>query len=136
MTWKRVSLILAVLWTLVIMAVCWIPMSLLGSDGGTGGGIFDIPYFDKIVHFGVFVGFAVLWHLATTGPRQSLRIIAWGIGLAILTEVVQQLPLIGRQSDVEDAACDVAGLVLGTLVVRWLMASTSRNKASTLAETL
>jgi hypothetical protein len=135
MTLKRVSLILAILWTTAIMAICWVPMSLFGSGDDTGRRLFDIPYFDKIVHFGVFLVFAVLWHLATSGPRRSFQIIAWGTGLAILTEVVQQLPLVGRESDLDDVACDVAGLLLGTLIMRRLAASTTRKPASALAET-
>jgi len=135
MSLKRAFLILAILWTLGIMAVCWVPMSLFGSGDGTGRGLFDIPYFDKIVHGAVFLGFAVLWHLATSGTRRSFQIVAWGVGLAILTEVVQQLPLIGRQADLDDIGWDVAGLVLGTLIVRRLTASTSRKPASALAET-
>lgn len=132
---KRVSLILAILWTTAIMAMCWVPMSLFGSGDDAGHGLFDIPYFDKVVHFSIFVGFAVLWHLATSGARRSFQIVAWGIGLAILTEVVQQLPLIGRESGFDDAAFDVAGLLLGALVMRRLTASTSRKPASALAET-
>lgn len=135
MTLKRMSWILAILWTAAIMAICWVPLSLLGSDDDPGHGLFDIPYFDKVVHFGVFVVFAVLWHLATSGKRRSIQIVAWGTGLAILTEVVQQLPLVGRQSDLDDVACDVAGLLLGTLIMRRLAASTSRRQAVALAET-
>lgn len=135
MTLKRVSMILAILWTTAIMAMCWVPMSLFGSGDDPGHGLLDIPYFDKVVHFGVFVGFAVLWHLAASGARRSFQIVAWGIGLAILTEVVQQLPLIGRESGLDDAAFDVAGLLLGTLIMRRLAAARTWKPASSLAET-
>jgi glycopeptide antibiotics resistance protein len=135
MTLKRAFLTLAILWTLGIMTVCWVPISLFGSDDGPGRAMFDIPYFDKVVHFGIFLVFAMLWHLATTGSRQSLQIVVWGIGLAILTEVVQKLPIVGRQSDIDDAACDIAGVLLGVLIFRWLAATTARKLTPTLAET-
>jgi VanZ family protein len=134
MTLKRAFHILAAGWTLVIMGLCWIPASLLVESGGAEERILGIPL-DKVIHFSIFLGFAILWHLAKTESRHSMRIVVGGIVLAILTEVVQGLPMIARQSDVDDAVFDIAGVLVGTLIMRRVVTISARKSAATLAET-
>ncbi len=80
-----------------------------------------VPNFDKVVHAGVFVVFAVLWVRAcvcSTAP--GLWIALGGVGLAVVTEVGQILPAVGRDASVADALTDVIGLVVGLAVAPFI----------------
>lgn len=129
---RRIWVALAVLWTFGIMIACWIPASLLTSQVDPDSGVFDIPYLDKIIHFGIFLVFTVLWLLASTDPRRLLRVAVGGVGLAVLTEAVQHIPAVGREFDLVDAVCDVVGILVGVLLLRVVALSIRGALAATL----
>jgi hypothetical protein len=118
------------LWTLFILGVCWVPAPWLGHAGvDEGGWTWNIPHLDKIIHLGLFAIFAILWARVdlprrSSGWTVSLWIFGLGVILAILTEVVQDLPAIGRDSGLDDALADVAGLLVG-FILSWLSAHRS-----------
>jgi hypothetical protein len=124
---------MATLWTLAIMALCWLPMDSIPKQGGSGFWLFDLPFFDKIVHFGIFAVFAVFWSMAAPGPAHAKKILAGGVVLAVLTEVVQMLPAIGRQSDLDDGLCDVAGVLVGLGAMAFVFGYLTRRSAGRLA---
>ena len=76
---------------------------------------------DKVVHAGIFFGFAWAWTWA--GPARdrgrAARLLAAGIALAVATELGQGLSVIGRDPNFLDALADVAGLGLG-IGAAWL----------------
>ena len=99
---------LALLWTLLIAVACAIPGDRLPPTA--------ILTYDKVGHFGLFVGFGFLWALALAGPagRRAGRVFAAGVAYAVFTEVAQQtVPFINRSGDPFDALADVAGLAAG-----------------------
>lgn len=103
--------LLAILWALVILALCSIP----GPD------LPDVNIFgiDKVGHFGVFFIGAFLWMQAW--PRSTARVLAAGLVFSILTEIYQGvLPFLGRSPDPFDVVADALGLVIGLLLWRWL----------------
>ena len=107
----RLWLAAALFWTLIIMAVCWIPITVLQN------GIGDehpkaFPHFDKVVHAGIFAVFGLLWLRTVPGKARYLVVLAAGAVLAVITEYGQSLPIIGRDGDVADGVCDVLGVVL------------------------
>ena len=74
--------LLAIVWTLGILAACTIP----GSDLPK----INIVSFDKAAHFVVFAGFGWLWMWALREtPRRTWRVLAFGLAYAVLTEIYQ-----------------------------------------------
>ena len=105
---KRLFTGLAVLWTIVILGLCFLP----------GNEIPDvrIPLADKWVHFIIFGCWAWLVLMARARASRKTLIIA-AIAAALfgwLVEVLQgQLSFLGRTQDNMDALADAVGGVLG-----------------------
>lgn len=115
----RFRLILASLWTVVILVLCWTPRQYV-QKAEENTQWFAIPNFDKVVHWGIFVAFTVLW-LRTSRSRTRYPAVAIaGLGLAVLTELGQLLPRIGRDASVADGITDMIGLALGMILARRL----------------
>ena len=80
----------------------------------TGGGEpFVVPHLDKVAHLGLFAVPTAL--AALLGSRGALLVLALH---ALVSEPLQGWLTGGRQSDPWDTAADLAGMVLGVLVVR------------------
>jgi VanZ family protein len=105
----------AVLWTIVIMVLCWLPRAAIHKLEYESTW-FKLPNFDKVVHAGIFVVFSLLWVRVWASPRQRLWAILGGFGLAVLTEVGQLVPAVGRDASVADGLTDCAGVLLGIAV--------------------
>jgi hypothetical protein len=105
----------AILWTVVIMVLCWLPRAAIHEleDESTW---FKVPNFDKVVHAGIFVVFSLLWVRVWSSPRQRLWAILGGFGLAVLTELGQLVPAVGRDAEIADALTDCAGVLVGIAV--------------------
>jgi VanZ family protein len=101
----------------LILVACWIPPQHLAVDESTGG-FLKIPNLDKVVHTGIFFVFAVLWMRLGTGRRWAMRVLIGGVLLAIISELGQELPFVGRDAGVMDTLADVAGVVLGIVAYR------------------
>jgi VanZ family protein len=105
-------LVLAVLWTLAIMTVCWLPRHVV-REIEDDSSWFKIPNFDKLVHCAIFVVFSILWARVWSARRQFAWVILAGLGLAVVTEVVQELPVVGRDASLYDALTDIVGVLIG-----------------------
>ncbi len=111
---RRPRLVIAVLWTLVIMVLCWMPGRMVHQlEDGSHWFLFKIPSLDKLVHGGIFIVFAILWARLGTSRRRFTWIALAGLGLAVLTELVQKLSVIGRDGSFADGAIDFAGILVG-----------------------
>ena len=106
--------LLAVLWTLLILAACTIP----GKDIPS----INIVSFDKFAHFGIFAGLGWLWMWALQGTLTSRmkRVLVFGITYAIFTEIYQGLLPFEREPDPLDALANIAGLVTAVVLYRAL----------------
>jgi len=102
----------AVLWTLIILTLCWLPKTVV-QEVEKDSSWFQIPNFDKLVHWGIFLLFAVLWLRVGATPWRFLWVALGGLVLAIVSEVVQTIPIIGRDATIGDGVTDCIGLVLG-----------------------
>src|SRR5262249_40798949 len=91
----------AALWTLAIMTMCWIPDDLL-QEVESDSSLFMIPDLDKVVHWGIFAAFSVLWLRVGLSRSRYLWVAVGGIALAAVTEIVQTLPWIAREGEVSD----------------------------------
>jgi hypothetical protein len=102
----------AIFWTVVIMALCWLPGSIVQEFEG-GSSWFTIPDLDKLVHAGIFIVFSILWARAFSSRGRFAWIALGGLGLAIVTELAQKLPVVGRDGNIADTLTDAAGVLAG-----------------------
>jgi hypothetical protein len=117
---KRLRLLSAVFWTLIILILCWTPQIYLPVVEGPESWKIRL-HLDKVVHVGIFAVFSVLWLRALPAARKTyLWVGLSGLALAALTESVQNLPIIQREGEVQDAAADFAGVLLGFPAFLWM----------------
>lgn len=96
----------AVLWTILIVVACTLPGKELPVAPVIG--------FDKVVHVGMFVGWACLWMLLY--PGRVLWLILLGVVFGISIEFYQQMLPFDRTFDWWDAFADGVGTLLGTVL--------------------
>ena len=101
----------------VLPAVAWAAgtwwLSSLSSPPGAG--MVDLPFADKIAHFGLFTVQAALLRVAGASFGAAVRFTA---ALGALDELHQAF-VPGRYPDLTDLAADIAGAVLGAAAVGW-----------------
>lgn len=102
------DLVAAALWTLGIGIAVVLPGSYIPGTG------WDV---DKLVHFAMFFGYAVLWvrALRPRVRRPWLWVLVTGVVYSVGTELLQTWLPDERFGDPYDALADVTGLVLGLL---------------------
>jgi hypothetical protein len=101
----------ALAWTILVLVLCWIPGRWLGHEVPGGQS-------DKLAHAGMFAVFSWLWAWGVAPSMRTARILGAGVLLALVTEVGQAVPLIGRDPDPLDALADSIGLGVGLGVFR------------------
>ena len=101
----------ALAWTVLVLVLCWIPGRWLGHEVPGGQS-------DKLAHAGMFAVFSWLWAWAVAPSMRTARILGAGLLLALVTEVGQAVPLIGRDPDPLDALADSIGVGVGLGVFR------------------
>lgn len=116
---------LAIVWALIIAALCLTPGKALPTWEWA-----DLLSVDKLVHVGMF---GVLSYLVARGFRDR-RVNTWSdgrillmagllsFGYGALMEVLQEIPGLGRHGDLVDLTANTLGAVVGALLVRRLWA--------------
>lgn len=94
---------LAWLWTILILVACTWPGKDI-PEAPVGG-------FDKIVHIGMFVGWAILW--LSVLPSRMLPVVVTGMFYGVALEFYQQLLPFSRTFDWWDALADAVGVIIG-----------------------
>jgi VanZ family protein len=105
---------LATLWTVAILVACWLPKSAMPVREASLTHS-RLPHVDKVVHFTMFAGFGALWTAALQRGR-GRWVIAAGMLLAVVTEVGQNHPWVGRDGGIDDGLADFVGTVIGVIV--------------------
>ena len=122
--YKRRARLGAILWTLLIFFLCFIPAGDVPEV--------KLPLIDKWVHFILFGVFAFLWLLSTRNFRliHLIIVLVCAIALGWLVEVLQgQLTFLGRSRDNMDALADSVGGLLGVIIFYLFHTlTTKRNK--------
>ncbi len=116
---------LALAWAVAILVVCWTPRAVLPVSETSA----SVPHHDKYIHAGIFGVYALLGTAGRPGVRRFAIILVSGVALAIISELGQELPLVGRDADVYDALADISGLLLGlgiSLAAAWFLTQTPR----------
>jgi VanZ family protein len=111
--------------TLVVLVLCLFPKS--GMQGVETSRI-RIPHADKVVHFGMFAMFGLLWTRAGRARAPvAIRVFAAVVALAVGTELAQGLHFISRDPDVLDALADAVGGAFGIgVALLWAARSSAR----------
>lgn len=110
----------AILWFLVSVFLLFIP----GSDIPKSR-LFEILYFDKWVHAGMFGLLTLLWafpflYTGRGSVRLFIGITLFWIGFGVLVEFLQLDYAAGRSFDILDMVADAAGalIALGILILK------------------
>lgn len=106
---------IAIFWTALILLACNWPADDIPKD--------PVPGFDKIVHIGFFTGWAILWRMRF--PNKIINIIAIGITYGFIIEVLQHILPFNRTFDLTDLLADTAGIFLGLVFYRYIVAPIS-----------
>lgn len=114
---KKSIVILAFLWTVVILVLVGIP----GNQVPKVSDWMDVFQPDKIIHVFIFAPFSWLWSkyfmLITNSKNKGIIISAvFGILYAISTEIMQFYVFIGRNGNLADAIADIVGVLVGLIV--------------------
>ncbi len=102
------------------LSIIWAVIMLLATTMKSGDEMpkFDIPYMDKIVHFGIF---GVLGFLITYEKRRADWLtLALCAGFGIAIEIIQSF-LPWRSFEVADMVADTLGAAAGILVAKYLI---------------
>lgn len=90
--------------------------AMLSPSDGIPNFQIPIPHFDKVVHFGIFCVYAILWALAISSTRWIWIVSATGILLGGATELLQSF-VRGRQYDPYDLLADAIGTFFGLVFI-------------------
>ena len=105
-------------WTSVIFILLAMPTS-----GVDGSGLFNIPHFDKVIHFGLFLVLAFFWGVFFTNKKLEkqnatlLIVILLGSGFGLGMEYYQKFFTL-RSFSYWDAVADAVGSVVGVFAVK------------------
>lgn len=113
---KKLVLVGAILWTLLIFILCIVKSSDLP--------VITIANLDKVVHATFHFVFVVLWFLYfkeqfVSKFRTKAYVFAFALSVfyGIVIEIIQQLFTTSRSADVLDVVANVVGALLGVIVV-------------------
>jgi hypothetical protein len=96
----------------LLLALCLAPARVIPDEKSFSIKKY-IPWFDLLVHFTLFAGFALNWIRAVAAALRWALVPAAGLCLALGTEWAQGLPFIQRDPNLLDGLADVGGLALG-----------------------
>ena len=104
------------IWTLVIFYICLSP-----SDEIPKTKLFEIPYFDKMVHFGIYFIFTLIFTSILQSKNYShQKIFITNIVITILfgslIEVLQYYLPIDRSADLYDFIADLSGTLAAVFI--------------------
>ena len=105
-------LAMAILWTVVIMILCWLPPPR-GLRARRGSPVVQAPQSRQGGSFRNLCRFFDIWLRVASCRRRFAWVTLGGFALAALTELVQRLPAVGRDGSISDALTDAAGLLVG-----------------------
>jgi hypothetical protein len=109
-----------IIWVLIMLYILFSPPSAIPKTG-----LFNLPHFDKFVHFTMFAALVFLFRIesAKSYPLQKIRrnlFLILFIFFAGLSEVIQYEFIAGRSGSIHDFFADMVGFTAGTLLYLWL----------------
>lgn len=119
---KKYSLLLAVVWTLLIVVG-----SLMSGKSLNSAGLFHIPNLDKLIHAASYFLFVFLWSMALVKSKTQktvIQIVATGIVLGLAVEFAQKLLTTDRHFENLDIIANIIGSIGGGIAFNWLTKTT------------
>ncbi len=107
---KTLKYKLTILWSILIIFLLLIPTSEITKPK------IIIPYFDKIIHFGIFSIWGIIFQLENKTKHRIPPTIILGAGFAISTELMQKYLTTTRTFDYLDILADLTGIILSVIV--------------------
>ena len=112
-------------WTFIIFYICLSPSEEIPKTK-----IFEIPYFDKIVHFGIYFVFSLIFTIILESKKKNHQnIYIFNVSMTILfgglIEILQHYLPIERSADFYDFMADLFGTIaavviyLNTKLLKW-----------------
>ena len=110
----------SILWFVIVTVLLTLP-----GDDFPDSGFFDIPFFDKYVHFGIFslltflfcFPFAITKSTLSAWKSISIQIAVYAIVYGVAMEYVQRYFIKGRSFDLMDIFFDSIGSTAGLLAI-------------------
>jgi VanZ family protein len=115
-----------------LLASCWFALTtyllVIPGDALPKTNLISIPYFDKLVHIGLFAILSALWlkSLKNRSITIDLIVVLGTIAYGVAMEFVQRDFVANRSFDVMDIMADSVGAVLGFSLV----AAKAKNNSS------
>ncbi|MFA6367597.1 MAG: VanZ family protein [Bacteroidales bacterium] len=128
---RKINLVLFVLWIGLMLFGILAPTDSLPNDIGF---LSFIPYFDKIVHGGMFFGFAFLlfWLFVSkySQKKSFFLTIVISIFFGIITEFLQLFlsAIIHRSFELIDFLADILGILFSMLLCYFIINKKQRSK--------
>lgn len=108
----------------ILIALIILYLSLTGSETFHKVPFFNIPYFDKIVHFGMYLGFMSVIILenrkSIKGNLQLFRTALIPFVYGILMELLQLIFTTSRFASFYDVIANSAGILASLLLWMWI----------------
>ncbi len=113
----RIAVVLASVWTLLILV-----LSLISASRFRAFSFDTIISIDKLVHFIMYSVFFVLWSLALglKKKRQLFILMAVSITFGVLIEILQATMSLGRSYELDDIIANTIGSVLGLVMLPFI----------------
>ena len=107
----------------ILVALLLLYLSLTNSEKFQRAPLVNIPFMDKIVHFGMYflmMSVIIIEHRKNLMHSRNLFLLALiPLSYGILMEILQSTLTITRSGDFYDALADAAGIIVSALL--WLM---------------
>ena len=110
----------AIVWAIFVLVVCLMPASSV-----PGMGFFSRFHLDKLIHVFLYGGlsFLLVKGFTSADGRIGNGTIAFAvlatIGYGGAIELLQEIPILRRSAELGDLVADIAGAILGAVIVRW-----------------
>ena len=108
----------------ILIALIILYMSLTGSETFHKVPFYNIPYFDKIVHFGMYLGFMLVIILenrkSINGNLQLFLTALIPFVYGILMELLQLILTTSRSASFYDVIANSAGILASLLLWLWI----------------
>lgn len=107
----------------ILVALLLLYLSLTNSEKFQNTSLVNIPYMDKIVHFGMYfvmMSVIILEHRKSLKNSRILFLFALiPLAYGVLMEILQSTLTVTRTGDFYDALADAAGILVSVLL--WLL---------------
>jgi VanZ family protein len=108
----------------ILVALIIMYLSLAGSDNFDGVPLFNIPYFDKIAHFGMYFGLMSVLLFENRkqikGVRETMFLSLIPFFYGITMEIFQELFTLTRTGSIFDVLFNTTGILVSSIIWNWL----------------